>query len=603
MKQFDSFRLDMVNQCLWQNGARIALPPKTFAVLRYLIENPGRLISHDELLDALWPETYVQPQVLRTYMLELRKLLGDDAGQPRFIQTMSKRGYCFVAPVTEEASPQSRMTAPSAVPSAKTVSIAGREVELAHLQSQVGLVATGDRRIVFVSGEAGIGKTALVDTFCCQLGLSSDARVARGQCLRGVAEKEPYYPVTEALCQLCSSPAGKTVIRTLARRAPAWLARGCEPPSDLPSAPRERTLSDLCEALEEMAAQEPLILIFEDLEWADPPTLNLISALARRRAQARLMILATYRPPKASTDSPLKELRQDLLMRRLCVEISLAPLSKSAVTALLRRELSQESLPPGLAEFISQRAEGNPLFVIALLEHLIAQRVLVHEPASHPAPNITAPWVQGLPIHEIEAGVPDKLAQMIELEIERLSPEDQRLLEAASIMNVAFPAWAVAAALEKDPVETEEACDALARRLYFLERAGQDDLPEGMPSAFYVFAHGLYREVLYRRQTATQRAKRHGRIADRLNQIFAGRETCVAREVAMHYEAAGDWPRAASALRAAARHAHQRRAFADATELLERALRLAQNLPERDRQSTLDDIRSELLVSRQALVL
>src|ERR1700691_3711126 len=101
MKQFDCFGLDTANQCLLHNGAPIDLPPKPFAVLRYLVENPGRLITHDELLDALWPETYVQPQVLRTYMLELRKLLGDDAGQPRFIQTIPKRGYSFVAPVSE----------------------------------------------------------------------------------------------------------------------------------------------------------------------------------------------------------------------------------------------------------------------------------------------------------------------------------------------------------------------------------------------------------------------------------------------------------------------------------------------------------------------
>src|SRR5471032_3131760 len=101
MKQFDCFGLDTANQCLMRGGVPIDLPPKPFAMLRYLVENPGRLITHDELLDALWPETFVQPQVLRTYMLDLRKLLGDDAGHPRFIQTLPKRGYCFVAEVVE----------------------------------------------------------------------------------------------------------------------------------------------------------------------------------------------------------------------------------------------------------------------------------------------------------------------------------------------------------------------------------------------------------------------------------------------------------------------------------------------------------------------
>src|ERR1700722_10402031 len=103
MRQFECFGLDTANQCLIRSGAPIDLAPKPFAVLRYLVENPGRLITHDELLDALWPETYVQPQVLRTYVLELRKVLGDDAGQPRFIQTLPKRGYRFMALVTERA--------------------------------------------------------------------------------------------------------------------------------------------------------------------------------------------------------------------------------------------------------------------------------------------------------------------------------------------------------------------------------------------------------------------------------------------------------------------------------------------------------------------
>src|SRR5580692_9529358 len=103
MKYFDSFGLDTANECLWREGARIPLAPKPFAVLRYLVENPNRLVTHDELLDALWPETYVQPQVLRTYVLELRRVLGDDARQPRFIETLPKRGYRFMALVTERA--------------------------------------------------------------------------------------------------------------------------------------------------------------------------------------------------------------------------------------------------------------------------------------------------------------------------------------------------------------------------------------------------------------------------------------------------------------------------------------------------------------------
>jgi predicted ATPase len=311
-------------------------------------------------------------------------------------------------------------------------------------------------------------------------------------------------------------------------------------------------LGDLCGALEELAAEKPLILIFEDLHWADDPTLNLISALARRRASAQLFVVATCCLLKGAKNDALRGLKQDLLMRRLCAEMELKPLKKTAVGIWLHNELEQDALPAGLAEFVYRRSEGNPLFITAILAHLIAQGVLARGGV-----NSTARWEQHEPFPDMDAGVPDQLSRMVDLEIERLSEEEQRLLEAASLMSVAFPAWAVAAALEKDAMETEEACDALARRLHFVVRAGHDELPDGTTSAFYVFAHGIYREVLYQRQAAARRAKRHIRIAERLAEMFSGRQADVAREMAMHYEAAGDPERAASALQASARNAQQ----------------------------------------------
>ena len=225
MKHFQSFVLDTSNECLLHNGAQIDLAPKLFAVLRYLVENPGRLVTHDELLEALWPETYVQPQVLRTYVLELRKVLGDNAAQPRFIQTLTKRGYRFVAPVTEHVEahgPWMKMVtqAPRAEP------IIGRDDELNFLRTQVDLLADGQRRIVFVTGEAGIGKTALVDSFCMHIDASIGAIMSRGQCVHCLGAAEEYYPVTEALGRLISGPGAETSRRILARRAPAWLEPG-----------------------------------------------------------------------------------------------------------------------------------------------------------------------------------------------------------------------------------------------------------------------------------------------------------------------------------------------------------------------------------------
>jgi TolB-like protein/DNA-binding winged helix-turn-helix (wHTH) protein/Flp pilus assembly protein TadD len=110
MKSFGSFRLDTPNHCLWSGEERVRIAPKAFDVLRYLVENPGRLVTQDEILEALWPETYVNPEILRKYILDIRKILGDRSDKPVFIETVTKRGYRFVAPVTDlgavEASPE-----------------------------------------------------------------------------------------------------------------------------------------------------------------------------------------------------------------------------------------------------------------------------------------------------------------------------------------------------------------------------------------------------------------------------------------------------------------------------------------------------------------
>ena len=105
-KEFPPFRLDTVNECLWrhrddEDDERIRLTPKAFAVLRYLVEHAGRLVRKNEILDAAWPDTFVQPEVLKSQILDIRRLLSDDPKNPRFIETLPKRGYQFIAPIRE----------------------------------------------------------------------------------------------------------------------------------------------------------------------------------------------------------------------------------------------------------------------------------------------------------------------------------------------------------------------------------------------------------------------------------------------------------------------------------------------------------------------
>src|SRR5215470_6437013 len=144
MKVFQSFRLDPANQCLWRGEHRVPLTPKAFDVLRYLVDHPGRLVTQDELLEALWPETYVNPELIKKYILSIRKVLGDQHAKPEFIETIPKRGYQFVAPVIEESPSRSQ-----ALPSDTTAKIVGREQALADLDAALQEMLRGQRQVLF----------------------------------------------------------------------------------------------------------------------------------------------------------------------------------------------------------------------------------------------------------------------------------------------------------------------------------------------------------------------------------------------------------------------------------------------------------------------
>lgn len=580
MKQFESFVLDTANECLWCDGEQIALASKPFSVLRYLVENPGRLITHDELLDALWPSTYVQPQVLRTYVLELRKILRDDAKDPKLIKTIPKRGYSFVAAVKENTATRVPVSSlpPQEVPNTELIA---REHEIACLQALAQRAASGERQLAFITGEAGIGKTSLVVSLRELLKATyAQAQIACGHCVEGLSDKECYYALMEALgpCLALSEAENKS-------------APGLGRLHALQDRPTE-----LCSVIEELAREQPFILVIEDIQWAHQATLELLSALARRTTPARLLVIATYRAQDRSTKLFLKSMKQDLLVRHLCTEIALEPLSKQSLRQLLSRRLHQQELPPELAAFVYQRSGGNPLFANALLDHMIAEKFIVRN-----GPGEEAIWKQIASISDMETSVPQELARLIELEIDRLDPAEQRVLEAGSLMNLAFPVWAASAALDENPESVEEICNALERRTGLIRRAGHDDLPNGTRSDFYTFGHEFYREVLYQRQTTARRAKGHMRIAERLQTLFAGREATVAREIAIQYEAAGNWQRTVSTLRECARHSQERHAYQEAAHLLEHALRIAGNLSDPERSILAEILESELEGVRESI--
>ncbi len=545
------------------------LAPKAFGVLKYLVDHAGRLVPQDELLQALWPETYVQGEVLRKYILEIRKVLEDPPKQPRYIETLPKRGYQFIAPVRDEAPGHGSPTALDPGPNSGLV---GRSGRLAELNDQLETFLKGQRQVVFITGEAGIGKTTLTDAFERHARLHDEIHITRGQCVEGFGGKEAYYPVLEALGLLMRGPAGESFIATLAAQAPGWLVQFpslVKPEQrealqrEILGLTRERMVREICEALEQFARDHPLILILEDLQWVDDSTLDLLSALARRRAPAKLMVLATYRPVEAIlSSSPLRRLKQDLLIHRLCHEIALERLTEPQVEEFLLAQFPHSDLPHTLAGPVYRTSDGNPLFMIALVERMREQGMI----ATH-----DGRWSLTVEPARLDPGVPETLQQMLELQLEQLPPAEQQLLRAASIAGSRFSVWAVSVMLELDRERAEELCETLAQQQQFLKR------PDG--SSQYEFRHALYREILYRRLRVTERRQLHLRLAEHMEALSTPVDPALASELALHFEQGQGYDRAIHYLMMTARNHARRYAHTDSVALLRHAMELLPQLP------------------------
>jgi predicted ATPase len=220
---------------------------------------------------------------------------------------------------------------------------------------------------------------------------------------------------------------------------------------------------------------------------------------------------------------------------------------------------------------IHQRTEGNPLFIVNMVDYLTARGMLVE---------IAGQWQLMAAVEEVETGVPANIQQLIEKHIERLSSEEQRVLEVASVAGVEFSAAAVAAGAKVEMGVVEARCARLARCDQFVRTSGVEEWPDGTVSTRYRFLHALYQEVWYERVPIGQRLSLHRRIGEREEQAYREREREIAAELAMHFERGRDYHRAVQYCGQAGENAIQRSAHVEAIRHLTKALQLLKTLPD-----------------------
>jgi DNA-binding winged helix-turn-helix (wHTH) protein len=577
--RFDGFELDEANARLLRDAKPVPLPPTPFALLCALVRQPRSLLTKHALLDDVWGHQFVSESVLKTAISDLRALLQDDPKQPRYIETVSRRGYRFIGTVTQAEAPG------AATPDASTAvatrapawSAIGRTEALESIRTAWRRAGAGKRQLVWIAGEAGVGKTTLIERFLAEIG---DIHWAHGQCVDQYGEGEPYLPVLEALTALCRRDA--RLVELIRAVAPTWLIQlpwlssAAEREAlrrELSGTGQARMLREMGELLDRYTAERPLLLVTEDLHWSDQATVQLIDYVARRRGSARLMWLASFRLSEViASDQRFAAVRQELRLHRLCEEIVLDAFSEQEVAAYLDARMPQLAQDEAFVRALHDRTEGLPLFVADLVDDLAQRDGAAGEPNAS--------------LQLASVPIPETLGGIVERYIEQLEPDERALLMAASVCGFEFRLPIVAEALGRDVTAVAQSCAQLACRQRWLRdvKPGQhESLPDG-----YAFRHALYREVFYTRIGRPVRAELHRKVAEALERTRADGTGGGAAELASHFELGGVPMAALRYYAEAAESALLHFSPAQTMSLTERALALLPQTPHGEAQKALE---------------
>jgi DNA-binding CsgD family transcriptional regulator/tetratricopeptide (TPR) repeat protein len=438
----------------------------------------------------------------------------------------------------------------------------GRTEELAWLGGLLARAAGGEPLVALVGGEAGVGKTRLADELAAAAG-GQGVRVLRGGCVPLGEEGLPFAPVIEALRGLADQldPAGLAAVAGPARAELARLlpdlAGGGEAATGAAAAgaSQGRLFELLLGLVERLAAEAPLLLVMEDLHWADRSTRDLLAYLATYLRSGRVLLVLTFRSDELHRRHPLRGLLGELGRNRRTRRLELARFGRAELAEQLAGLLGGE-VPAGLAEEVYARSGGNPFF---------AEELLLAAGGVGPG------------------ALPPSLQEVLLARVVRLGSGTQQLLRVA----------AAAGPGATQPLLAEAAGMDEAALLGGLREAVDQQLlvPEAGGDGF-VFRHALVAEAVYGELLPGERVRLHTALAGALEVGLEAGDAPATRaaRIAHHWSAAGDQPRALSASIAATAAAEQVYAFAEAQLQLERVLTLWDRVPDAEQRAGVDRV-------------
>ena len=586
--EFGRFRLDAGERLLFHDGRPVALTPKAFDLLLVLVEHSGRLTTKEMLMEKVWPDTFVEEMNLSRHISTVRKILEECAHGEQFIETVPKRGYRFIVPVSQVAAAEAEAVddqradafAAGAVSStpAKHHTV-GREEERAKLMRAYESVASGRGLIFSITGEPGIGKTTLVEDFLAELTASRDCIVARGRCSERLAGSEAYLPFLEALESLIRSPAGESISRLLKQTAPTWHVHISpslmgESTGSLDAEARaasqhwmKRELRAFFQAL---SSPRPLVLFLDDIHWSDISTIDLLAYLADKLDSLRVLIITPYRPSELLLEKhPFLAVKLNLQARGVCREIALPFLSKEEIERYLTLEFPDHQFPAELPDLIHTKTEGSPLFMVDLIRYLRDRRVIAQEQDR---------WALVEPLPDVERELPESVRSMIQRKFEQLSDDDRRLLISASVQGNEFDTAVLAAVLQVPAAEVEERLEILERVHSLVRQVEELELPDGTVTQQFQFVHRLYRNTMYASLGPTLKAELHRAVANTLIRLHGREIPEIASRLAVLFRDARDNEGAAKYFLIAAQNALGVFANQEAIRFCQQALEMLEPL-------------------------